>query len=336
MTPVSALLVSILNWQATIRRIIGLNGHEVHKTSFGDGTAERPIVFPTASMRSAGVKQDTGKGSFGKPSVSFDASVQFAGVEGSPRLPGPASARNTSPPRSSSAAAPPSVPWPSSAYPRLPGDRTAERPIVLKQDMGKGSSGNPSISLDASVQSARVASFMNGGARGGAKAAGMPEAVGAKAMYARPLSPTVMRQIVRKELSAAAQRSSTEDLGPPSSLIPQHQQQRQRNVYPAVQYPPIELRPAPLRSGGEALEKVEDLVAEFRKQLKASSVELAQERKQQLEQPRTEFANHQKQQLSEFTHQHQQRADYRQQSPPIELIPLPPRSGPDVVVRLYT
>ena len=45
---------------------------------------------------------------------------------------------------------------------------------------------------------------MNGGARGGAKAAGMPEAVGAKAMYARPLSPTVIRQIIREELSAAA------------------------------------------------------------------------------------------------------------------------------------
>ena len=48
---------------------------------------------------------------------------------------------------------------------------------------------------------------MNGGARGGAKAAGMPEAVGAKAMYARPLSPTVIRQIIREELSAAANES---------------------------------------------------------------------------------------------------------------------------------
>jgi hypothetical protein len=314
MTPMSALLVSILNWQATIRRIIGLNGREVHKTLFGDGTAERPIVFPTACMRSAGVKQDVGKGSSGKQSVSFDASVQFAGVQGSPQLPWPASARST-PARSSSAAVPPSVPWPSSAYPRLPGDGTAERPIVLKQDMGKGSSGKPGISLDASVQ------------------------------------------------SAGMQRSSTEDLGPPSSLISNQQQQRRRNDYPAasvhltgiqlmtsdsgidlrplsprsapdLQSPLIELRPLPLRSGGEALEKVEDLMAGLRKQLEASSAELAQERKQQLEQQRTELAKHQKQQRAEFTQQHQQRADL--QSPPIELIPLPHRSGPDVVVRLHT
>jgi hypothetical protein len=305
---VSALLVSILTWQATIRRIIGLNGREVHKTLLGDGTAERPIVFPTACMRSAGVKQDVGKGSSGKPSVSFDASVQFAGVQGSSRLPGPASARST-PARSLSAAVPPSVPWPSSANPQLPGDGTTERP------MGKGSSGKPGIPLDALVQSAGV------------------------------------------------QRSSTEDLGPPSSLISKQQQQRWRNDYPAasvhltgiqlmtsdsgidlrplsprsapdLQSPLIELRPLPLRSGGEALEKVQDLVAGLRKQLEPSSAELAQERKQQLEQQRTELAKHQKQQLSEFTQQHQQRADL--QSPPIELIPLPRRSGPDAVVRLHT
>ena len=185
----------------------------------------------------------------------------------------------------------------------------------VKQDVGKGSSGKPSVSFDASVQSAGV------------------------------------------------QRSSTEDLGPPSSLISKQQQQRRRNDYPAasvhltgiqlmtsdsgiglrplsprsapdLQSPLIELRPLPLRSGREALKKVEDLVVGLRKQLEASSAELVQERKQQLEQQRTELAKHQKQQLSEFTQQHQQRADL--QSPPIELTPLPRRSGPDVVVRLHT
>ena len=80
LTLVFVLLVPIMIWQEMVRHMIGRNGHEVHNQLMGDGTAERPIVFPTASMRSAGVKQGMRHGSGGKLAVPL-ASERSAGVQ---------------------------------------------------------------------------------------------------------------------------------------------------------------------------------------------------------------------------------------------------------------
>ena len=81
LTLVFVLLVPIMIWQEMVRHMIGRNGHEVHNQLMGDGTAERPIVFPTASMRSAGVKQGMRHGSGGKLAVPPLASERSAGVQ---------------------------------------------------------------------------------------------------------------------------------------------------------------------------------------------------------------------------------------------------------------